>query len=68
MRVYDEGHNLLSNDSTISVDYHDYKALNVEFAFNRQFKDGTKMMSFYLMTEPILFHRITTMLYATMTN
>lgn len=42
MRVYDEGHNLLSNDSTISVDYHDYKALNVEFAFNRQFKDGTK--------------------------
>lgn len=35
MRVYDEGHNLLSNDSTISVDYHDYKALNVEFAFNR---------------------------------
>lgn len=68
MRVYDEGHNLLSNDSTISVDYHDYKALNVEFAFNRQFKDGTKMMSFYLMTEPILFHQITTMLYATMTN
>lgn len=42
MRVYDEGHNLLSNDSTISVDYHDYKALNVEFAFDRQFKDGTK--------------------------
>lgn len=42
MRVYDEGHNLLSNHSTISVDYHDYKALNVEFAFNRQFKDGTK--------------------------
>ncbi len=42
MRVYDDGHNLLSNDSTISVDYHDYKALNVEFAFNRQFKDGTK--------------------------
>lgn len=42
MRIYDEGHNLLSNDSTISVDYHDYKALNVEFAFNRQFKDGTK--------------------------
>lgn len=42
MRVYDEGHNLLSNDLTISVDYHDYKALNVEFAFNRQFKDGTK--------------------------
>lgn len=42
MRVYDEGHNLLSNDSTISVDYHDYKALNAEFAFNRQFKDGTK--------------------------
>lgn len=42
MRVYDEGHNLLSNDSIISVDYHDYKALNVEFAFNRQFKDGTK--------------------------
>lgn len=42
MRVYDEGHNLLSNDSTISVDYHNYKALNVEFAFNRQFKDGTK--------------------------
>lgn len=42
MRVYDEGHNLLSNDSTISVDYHDYKALNVEFAFNRQFKDGNK--------------------------
>lgn len=42
MRVYDEGHNLLSNDSTINVDYHDYKALNVEFAFNRQFKDGTK--------------------------
>lgn len=42
MRVYDEGHNLLSNDSTISVDYHDYKALNIEFAFNRQFKDGTK--------------------------
>lgn len=42
MRVYDEGHNLLFNDSTISVDYHDYKALNVEFAFNRQFKDGTK--------------------------
>lgn len=42
MRVYDEGYNLLSNDSTISVDYHDYKALNVEFAFNRQFKDGTK--------------------------
>lgn len=42
MRVYDEGHNLLSNDSTISVDYHDYKALNVEFAFNRQFQDGTK--------------------------
>lgn len=42
MRVYDEGHNLLSNDSTISVDYHDYKVLNVEFAFNRQFKDGTK--------------------------
>ena len=42
MRVYDEGHNLLSNDSTICVDYHDYKALNVEFAFNRQFKDGTK--------------------------
>lgn len=42
MRVYDEGHNLLSNDSTISVDYHDYKALNVEFVFNRQFKDGTK--------------------------
>lgn len=42
MRVYDEGHNLLSNDSTISVDYHAYKALNVEFAFNRQFKDGTK--------------------------
>lgn len=34
MRVYDEGHNLLSNHSTISVDYHDYKALNVEFAFN----------------------------------
>lgn len=42
MRVYDEGHNILSNDSTISVDYHDYKVLNVEFAFNRQFKDGTK--------------------------
>lgn len=42
MRVYDEGHNLLSNHSTISVDYHAYKALNVEFAFNRQFKDGTK--------------------------
>lgn len=42
MRVYDEGHNLLSNDSTISVDYHDYKALNVEFVFNRQFKGGTK--------------------------
>ena len=42
MRVYDEGHNILSNDSTISVDYHDYKALNVEFAFNRQFKGGTK--------------------------
>lgn len=42
MRVYDEGHNLLSNNSTISVDYHNYKALNVEFAFNRQFKDGTK--------------------------
>ena len=42
MRVYDEGHNLLSNHSTISVDYHDYKALNVEFAFNRQFKGGTK--------------------------
>lgn len=42
MRVYDEGHNILSNHSTISVDYHDYKALNVEFAFNRQFKDGTK--------------------------
>lgn len=42
MRVYDEGHNLLSNDSTISVDYYNYKALNVEFAFNRQFKDGTK--------------------------
>ena len=42
MRVYDESHNLLSNDSTISVDYHAYKALNVEFAFNRQFKDGTK--------------------------
>lgn len=42
MRVYDEGHNLLSNNSTISVDYHAYKALNVEFAFNRQFKDGTK--------------------------
>lgn len=42
MRVYDEGHNLLSNDSTISVDYHNYKVLNVEFAFNRQFKDGTK--------------------------
>lgn len=42
MRVYDEGHNLLSNHSTISVDYHGYKALNVEFAFNRQFKDGTK--------------------------
>ncbi len=42
MRVYDEGHNLLSNHSTISVDYHDYKALNVEFAFNQQFKDGTK--------------------------
>lgn len=42
MRVYDEGYNLLSNDSTISVDYHNYKALNVEFAFNRQFKDGTK--------------------------
>lgn len=42
MRVYDESHNLLSNDSTISVDYHNYKALNVEFAFNRQFKDGTK--------------------------
>ena len=42
MRVYDEGHKLLSNYSTISVDYHDYKALNVEFAFNRQFKDGTK--------------------------
>lgn len=42
MRVYDEGHNLLSNDSTISVDYHDYKALNVEFAYNRQFKGGTK--------------------------
>lgn len=42
MRVYDEGHNLLSNDSTISVEYHDYKALNVEFAFDRQFKDGTK--------------------------
>lgn len=42
MRVYDEGHNLLSNDSTISVDYHAYKALNVEFAFDRQFKDGTK--------------------------
>lgn len=42
MRVYDEGHNLLSNDSTISVDYLAYKALNVEFAFNRQFKDGTK--------------------------
>lgn len=42
MRVYDEGHNLLSNDSTINVDYHGYKALNVEFAFNRQFKDGTK--------------------------
>lgn len=42
MRVYDEGHNLLSNHSTISVDYHDYKALNVEFAFNRKFKDGTK--------------------------
>lgn len=42
MRVYDEGHNLLSNHSTISVDYHAYKALNVEFAFDRQFKDGTK--------------------------
>lgn len=42
MRVYDEGHNLLSNHSTISVDYHGYKALNVEFAFNRQFKDGAK--------------------------
>lgn len=42
MRVYDEGHNLLSNHSTISVDYHAYKALNVEFAFNRQFKDGAK--------------------------
>lgn len=42
MRVYDEGHNLLSNHSTISVDYHDYKVLYVEFAFNRQFKDGTK--------------------------
>lgn len=42
MRVYDEGHNLLANDSTIGVDYHDYKALNVEFAFNRQFKGGTK--------------------------
>lgn len=42
MRVYDEGHNLLSNNSTISVDYHNYKALNVEFTFNRQFKDGTK--------------------------
>lgn len=68
MRVYDEGHNLLSNHSTISVDYHGYKALNVEFAFDRQFKDGTKMMRFYLMTEPILFHQITTMLYATMTN
>lgn len=68
MRVYDEGHNLLSNHSTISVDYHAYKALNVEFAFNRQFKDGTKMMRFYLMTEPILFHQITTMLYATMIN
>lgn len=45
MRVYDEGHNLLSNHSTISVDYHDYKALNVEFAFNRQFKDGTYSIS-----------------------
>lgn len=42
MRVYDECHNLLSNHSTISVDYHAYKALNVEFAFDRQFKDGTK--------------------------
>lgn len=42
MRVYDEGHKLLSNHSIISVDYHAYKALNVEFAFNRQFKDGTK--------------------------
>lgn len=42
MRVYDEGHKLLSNHSTISVDYHDYKVLNVEFAFNRQFKGGAK--------------------------
>ena len=27
MRVYDEGHNLLSNDSTISVDYQDRKSV-----------------------------------------